>query len=53
MPGALIVWRALAQGARAYGMEGMQVRELLSAQYEQRRLSIVDAMDEVESRKLP
>lgn len=37
-----------AQGcARAYGMEGMQVRELLSAQYEQRRLSIVDAMDEV------
>lgn len=33
--------------ARAYGMEGMQVRELLSAQYEQRRLSIVDAMDEV------
>ena len=24
-----------------------QVRELLSAQYEQRRLSIVDAMDEV------
>ncbi|CAJ1367025.1 unnamed protein product [Effrenium voratum] len=37
-----------AQGcARAYGMEGMQVRELLSKQYEQRRLSIVEATDEV------
>eukprot|EP00931_Biecheleriopsis_adriatica_P063886 TRINITY_DN3876_c0_g1_i7.p1 TRINITY_DN3876_c0_g1~~TRINITY_DN3876_c0_g1_i7.p1 ORF type:complete len:1126 (+),score=253.50 TRINITY_DN3876_c0_g1_i7:910-4287(+) len=33
--------------ARAYGMEGMAVRELLSEQYEQRRRSVINAMDEV------
>ncbi|OLP79747.1 cGMP-dependent protein kinase 1 [Symbiodinium microadriaticum] len=33
--------------ARAYGMEGMQVRELLSKQYEQMRRSVVEATDEV------
>eukprot|EP00930_Biecheleria_cincta_P043017 TRINITY_DN2958_c0_g1_i1.p1 TRINITY_DN2958_c0_g1~~TRINITY_DN2958_c0_g1_i1.p1 ORF type:complete len:1936 (-),score=358.88 TRINITY_DN2958_c0_g1_i1:26-5833(-) len=33
--------------ARAYGMEGMAVRELLREQYEQRHESVVEAADEV------
>ncbi|CAE7453119.1 ATPK2 [Symbiodinium natans] len=33
--------------SRAYGMAGMQVRELLRQQYEQMRRAVVEAMDEV------
>ncbi|CAK0838741.1 unnamed protein product [Prorocentrum cordatum] len=32
---------------RAYGMEGMAVREMLRTQYEQKRASVVEALDEV------
>jgi CRP-like cAMP-binding protein len=33
--------------SRAYGMEGMAVREMLRAKYEEKRVAVVEAIDEV------